>query len=56
LTGLFDLNLDFNVDKSKSDEGPAIFEAVQRVGLKLEAQQGPVEVVVIDHVEKPSAN
>jgi uncharacterized protein (TIGR03435 family) len=56
LTGLFDLNLDFNVDESKSDEGPTIFEAVQRVGLKLEAQKGPVEVVVIDHVEKPSAN
>ena len=26
LTGLFDLNLDFNVDESKTDEGPTIFE------------------------------
>jgi uncharacterized protein (TIGR03435 family) len=56
LTGLFDLNLDFNVDESTSAEGPTIFEAVQRVGLRLEARKGPVEVVVIDHVEKPSAN
>jgi uncharacterized protein (TIGR03435 family) len=56
LTGLFDLNLDFNVDESKSDEGPTIFEALQRVGLRLETRKGPVEVVVIDHVEKPSAN
>jgi len=56
LSGLFDLNLDFNVDESKSDEGPTIFEAVQRVGLRLEARKGPVEVVVIDHVEKPSEN
>jgi uncharacterized protein (TIGR03435 family) len=56
LTGLFDVNLDFNVDESKSDEGPTVFEAVQRVGLKLEARKGPVEVVVIDHVEKPSVN
>ena len=56
LTGLFDLNLDFNVDESKSDEGPTIFEAVQRVGLKLEARKGPVEAIVIDHVEKPSGN
>jgi len=56
LTGLFDLNLDFNVDEGKPDEGPTIFEAVQRLGLKLEARRGPVEVVVIDHVEKPSAN
>jgi uncharacterized protein (TIGR03435 family) len=34
-----------------------IFEAVQdQLGLKLEAQKGPVEVIVIDHVEKPSGN
>ncbi len=56
LTGLYDLNVDFNVDESKSFEGPTIFDAVQRVGLKLEPRKGPVEVVVIDHVEKPSAN
>jgi uncharacterized protein (TIGR03435 family) len=57
LTGLYDLNLDFNVDESMSSEGPTVFEAVQRqIGLKLEARKGPVEVIVIDHVEKPSAN
>jgi len=56
LTGLYDVNLDFNVDESKADESPTVFEAVQRIGLKLEARKGPVEVVVIDHVEKPSAN
>jgi uncharacterized protein (TIGR03435 family) len=57
LTGVFDLNLNFNVDEGKPFEGPTIFEAVQRqLGLKLEAGKGPVEVIVIDHVEKPSAN
>ena len=57
LAGLFDLDLDFNVDESMSSEGPTVFEAVQRqLGLKLEARKGPVEVVVIDHVEKPSVN
>jgi uncharacterized protein (TIGR03435 family) len=57
LTGLYDLNLDFNVDESTSSEGPTVFEAVQRqLGLKLESGKGPVEVVAIDHVEKPSAN
>ena len=56
LPGLYDVNLDFNVDESKPDEGPTVFEAVQRVGLKLATGKGPVEVVVIDHVEKPSAN
>jgi len=57
LAGLYDLNMDFNVDESTSSEGPTIFEALQRqLGLKLEAGKGPVEVVVIDHIEKPSAN
>ena len=57
LTGLYDLNLDFKVDESTSSEGPTVFEAVRRqLGLKLEAGKGPVEVVVIDHVEKPSVN
>jgi uncharacterized protein (TIGR03435 family) len=45
------------VDENIAAEGPRIFEAVQdQLGLKLEARKGPVEVIVVDHVEKPSAN
>lgn len=36
---------------------PSLFDALkEQLGLKLEAEKGPVEYYVIDHVEKPSEN
>jgi len=40
-----------------SDPGTSIFESVQKLGLKLEPRKGPVEIIVVDHVEKaPTEN
>jgi uncharacterized protein (TIGR03435 family) len=37
--------------------GPSIFTAIQeQLGLRLVSQKGPVEMIVIDGVERPSAN
>jgi uncharacterized protein (TIGR03435 family) len=40
-----------------TDRGPDIFTAIQeQLGLKLVSAKGPVEILVIDHAERPSEN
>jgi len=54
LTGAFDFDLEWSPDQPASDK-PSIFTALQeQLGLKLEAERGPVDVVVIDSVERPA--
>jgi bla regulator protein blaR1 len=37
--------------------GPGLLTALQeQLGLKLESEKGPVDVIVIDHIDKPSEN
>jgi uncharacterized protein (TIGR03435 family) len=56
IKGEFDFKLRYAIDDNP-DTGPSIFAAIQeQLGLKLEAAKGPVEILVIDKVEKPSRN
>ena len=58
LTGKYDFKLTWASDDIQTDSNaPSLFAAVQeQLGLKLESGKRPVEVIVIDHVEKPSGN
>jgi uncharacterized protein (TIGR03435 family) len=51
LTGGYDADLTWN----DSEEGPSLFTAIQeQLGLKLDAQSGAVDVLVIDSAERPT--
>jgi uncharacterized protein (TIGR03435 family) len=60
LAGKFDFKLEYTVDESRATDAnaaPGIFTAIQEeLGLKLEAVKAPVDVMVIDKIERPSAN
>ena len=68
-SGVFDVDLQFRADDSIAGfpppptgavpaeiASPSIFDAVQQMGLRLVTTQGPVEVLVVDHAERPTAN
>ena len=71
LTGVYDVDVEFTPDSlaaglpplngpaaAPSDNAPpSILTAIQeRLGLRLESTKGPVDVLVIDRVERPTAN
>jgi uncharacterized protein (TIGR03435 family) len=66
LEGNYDFKLEWTPDPGPSAPdgqpvetslGPSLFRALQQqLGLRLEATKGPVDVLVIDHVGKPSEN
>jgi len=58
LAGKYDFKLEYEPDQPGTESsGPSILNALQKqLGLKLEATKGPVEVLVIDHVERPDEN
>ncbi len=60
LQGRYDFPLKFSKDEvstSDPDAPPRVFTAIQeQVGLKLEPTKAPADVLVIDKIERPSAN
>jgi uncharacterized protein (TIGR03435 family) len=61
LKGCYNFSLEFTDPRdphaAPADSLPDLFSAVQeQLGLRLQASKGPVEVLVIDHVERPSEN
>jgi uncharacterized protein (TIGR03435 family) len=66
MPGTFDVHLNWAIDPLTAPvgavppapiPGPSLFDALQdQLGLRLQSGKGPVEVLVIDHVERPSPN
>jgi uncharacterized protein (TIGR03435 family) len=63
LTGKFDFHIQYhgNTPRDNRNEDPTVWPPLtdaleDQLGLKLEAGKGPVRLLVIDHVEMPSAN
>ena len=60
LIGRFDFTLKWTMDEAPTSDpnaAPGLFTAIQeQLGLKLEGTRAQADVIVIDHVERPSAN
>ena len=59
LTGEFDMSVEWSLARDSAqpleDTAPTFLQALrEQLGLKLQADKAPVDVLVIDHVEKPT--
>lgn len=58
--GAWDFRLEYADDRlapGSDGTAPSLFSALQeQIGLKLESRKRPVEVLIIDHAERPAAN
>jgi uncharacterized protein (TIGR03435 family) len=57
LSGSYDFTLEWAPDEAPDSSAPSLVTALrEQLGLRLESQESPVEVLVIDSIERPSEN
>ena len=67
LNGTFDFTLEFMPERTGAvppgtetqpdDRGPTFEESLrEQLGIRLQSAKGPMRVLVVDHVERPSVN
>ena len=66
LEGRYSITLEWTPDRAAlplagdapppSDKPPLVTALQEQLGLKLESERGPVDVIVVDRVERPSEN
>jgi uncharacterized protein (TIGR03435 family) len=64
LTGIYEIKLQYNLALQASSAAgdasnplPTVFDAIQQLGLKLVSKKAPVDILVVDHLEKiPTQN
>jgi uncharacterized protein (TIGR03435 family) len=56
LKGSYDFKFEYSTDEATFDVVSCIFGSVQGIGLRLKPAKGPVESIVIDHIERPTEN
>jgi uncharacterized protein (TIGR03435 family) len=57
LSGSYDFTLEWSPDEAPDSKAPSLVTAVrEQLGLRLESQKSPVEVLVIDSMDRPSEN
>jgi uncharacterized protein (TIGR03435 family) len=55
LTARYDFTLRYTMQPGPNDDTPSIFTAVEeQLGLKLVPDMAPLDVVVVDHIERPT--